>query len=340
MRLYDCMSKVIFLPKDGLKKLPDAMKEFNLERFQNKQVLVKLHMGERGNKWFVDPNIVKIVCDELKKINARPFLFDTLPAYKGGRDTKEKYLETAKMHGFADIGYPIVIGNDGTDVKVDGHSFEVAKELYDSKYVVSIAHVKGHSIPGVGAAIKNFGMGGLSKKSKDYIHDGGKPVWNKKKCQLCGNCEDVCTAEHMFGRKAIEVGDEWKINYDYCLGCGRCVRACPYEALVYKIDDFNRLLALGAKAATQGKKMLYINIALKITKFCDCSPNSLPIISDDVGIFVSEDPVAIDTASIDMVEKTMKKSFKEVQGVDAMEHVRFAEKIGMGTTKYELIKLK
>lgn len=334
------MSKVAFIPKEKIGKLPEAMASFGLERFRGKEVLVKLHMGEKGNKWYVDPAIVKTVCDELKKVNAKPFLFDTIPAYRGGRDTKEKYLQTAKSHGFDKVGCPIIIGNEGPYVSIDGKKFEVAKELFNSKFIVAISHVKGHPIPGMGAAIKNFGMGGLSNSSKSFIHDGGKPVLKKEKCQLCGTCEKVCISGHIYGKKAIKVSDDWCVNYSCCLGCGHCVKECPYGALSYRIDDFNLLLAMGAKACVQNKNLLYINVALKITKFCDCGSNSLPIISDDVGILVSNDPVSIDAASADLVEKKMGKTFKEIWGTDAMDQVRCAEKIGMGSAKYELIKVK
>jgi uncharacterized Fe-S center protein len=36
----------------------------------------------------------------------------------------------------------------------------------------------------------------------------------------------------------------------------------------------------------------------------------------------------------------MGKTFEEVTGMDARTHIRFAEEIGMGSAKYELIKVK
>jgi len=333
------VSEVIFVPAGRMGGLSEALRAFDLKGFVGEEVPIKLHMGERGNKWYVDPGIVKSICDELSRAGAEPFLFDTLPCYEGGRDTKEKYLETARINGFGGLGYPIVIGNDGTNVELGGHAFEVAEELYRSKSIVGISHAKGHTITALGATIKNFGMGGLSNRSKGYIHDGGKPVIDRGECDLCGTCEGLCPSDETNGERALRVGEDWSIDYDACLGCGRCVRGCPRGALAYRVDDFNKLLALGAKACLVGKEALYINVALKITKYCDCAVNALPIICEDVGILISKDPVAVDAASVDLIEGGMGRPFREVFGVDAMDHIRFAERIGLGSTVYELIRI-
>jgi len=333
------VSEVAFIPADRIEALPRALRAFGLERFRGEDLPVKLHMGERGNRWYVSPRIVKSICDELSRAGARPFLFDTLPCYEGGRDTKEKYLETAIMNGFGGLGYPIVIGNDGVNVEAGGHSFEVAEELYRSKSAVGVSHAKGHVITALGATIKNFGMGGLSNRSKGYIHDGGKPVVDRGRCDLCGTCEALCPSEGAHGERALRVRGDWSIDYGACLGCGRCVRGCPRGALSYRAGDFNLLLALGAKACLMGKEGLYVNVALKITKYCDCAVDALPIICEDVGILISNDPVAIDAASVDLMEGKMGRSFAEIFGVDARAHLRFAEGLGLGSLDYELIEM-
>jgi len=282
----------VFIPKIKLEKLPEVIREFNLERFTGRNVLVKLHMGERGNKWYVKPGYVKIVADELKKIKARPFLFDTIVLYRGSRDSKEKYMEVVKEHGFDKIGYEVVIGDEGKLVKMDESgiefTYEVANELYNMKDMIAISHAKGHILTGFGGAIKNFGMGGVSKKSKLDMH---RASVKKKMLHL--------------GRTRI---------------------------------SFNEILPLGAKACVNKKNVLYINFLMDITKNCDCDANALPIICEDIGVLVSNDPVAIDTASVDLIERNMGKTFKDVLGNDARTHIRFAEEIGMGTSDYELVK--
>jgi hypothetical protein len=286
------MSKVAFISKNKLEKLLEVMRKFDLERFSGKDVLVKLHMGERGNNWYVKPKYVKIVADELKKIKAKPFLFDTIVIYRGSRDSKEKYMEVVKEHGFDKIGYEVVIGDEGKLVKMSESgiefTYEIANELYNAKNIVAISHAKGHILTGFGGAIKNFGMGGVSKKTKFDMHSASV-------------------------KKKILSLDRTKIS-------------------------FNEILALGAKACLDKKNVIYINFLMDITKNCDCDANALPIICEDIGVLVSNDPVAIDTASVDLIERHMGKTFKDSLGNDARTHIRFAEEIGMGTTDYELVK--
>ena len=47
------MSEVFFMGKDCPDKVCDILKKLALEDFSEKEVLVKLHMGERGNQLFL-----------------------------------------------------------------------------------------------------------------------------------------------------------------------------------------------------------------------------------------------------------------------------------------------
>ena len=77
-----------------------------------------------------------------------------------------------------------------------------------------------------------------------------------------------------------------------------------------------------------------MNVLMKITKECDCCVDCLPIICDDIGFLFSTDPVAIDAASIDLIEKTggSIKVFRK----RPREQVEFAEKIGLGSMDYKI----
>jgi len=282
------MSQVFFVKKDSMKNITKALEEIEIKKFSNKKVLVKLHMGEENNKWYVKPNIVKIVVDELKKIKSSPFLFDTVVLYRGSRDSKEKYMQVAEKHGFTNIG-DVVIGDGGERVKMeDGgikFSYEVADDIYKAKDIFAVSHAKGHIITGFGGAIKNFGMGGVSKKTKFKMHAAS----TLKRFLTFGTSKTV----------------------------------------------FDKILSLGAKACITGKNVLYMNVLLDITKHCDCVNEALPIICKDMGFLFSDDIVAIDAAAVEMIEKTAGKFFEK----DPWEHIRFAEKIGMGSMKYKLVEI-
>ena len=101
---------------------------------------------------------------------------------------------------------------------------------------------------------------------------------------------------------------------------------------IFKQNDFREKLVEYAFAAQLGKNNIYFNFVMNITKGCDCEGKQMKPIMPDIGIFISTDPVAIDTACYDIV----KKNGKAFRG---HEQLLYAEKIGLGTMKYELIEI-
>ena len=286
----DFMNKVFFVEKDSVYKICDVLRDLVLKDFAGKEVLIKLHMGEKGNQWYVKPEFVKVVTDELKKIGLMPFIYDTVIIYGGHRNSREKYENLARQHGFDQIGCDVVIGDKGrfVDLNEEGieFRFEVSEELYNVKNVVSIVHAKGSSQTGFAGTLKNLGMGGVSKSCKFAMHAASVK------------------------RKIVTLGRSQL--------------------------TFNKILAMGAKACLLGKNAICVHVLLDITKECDCRRNALPIICKDLGFLLSKDPVAIEAASIDMI---LKNAGADVFRRDPWEQVEFAEKIGLGSRKYELVKV-
>lgn len=328
------MTKVVFFT--NIKKLHKALAFFSLEGFTEKKVPVKLHMGEKGNPYFVNPELVNYVVDELKKANAKPYLFDTTVAYHGSRHTKIEYQNLAKLHGFTvkNVGCEVIIDESGVSTIVKDRTFEVADHLKDATHIFALSHVKGHIQTGMGGAIKNFGMGGVTKETKIKIHDGSYPVYQKDACTYCGVCAEVCPFQ------AIKVNEEsWEYTEQECFGCSVCVDACPSKALQNQDADLQFLLACSAKACVQDKTVLYLNELKRIVKGCDCDPNAGPIICPDIGYLVSNDPVAIDKASLDLINKVKENVFEEINKIDPMKQIRYGEEIGLGSSSYELIEV-
>jgi hypothetical protein len=138
----------------------------------------------------------------------------------------------------------------------------------------------------------------------------------------CGICAELCPAG------AITVEGTAKINKEECWGCSICQINCPHKAIEPEKATFDDLLAQGAVAVINNlpEKVFYINIIKNITKSCDCEVDSGEIISKDIGILFSDNPVAIDAASIDLINKANegKNLFKEVNHKDPMLQVEFA----------------
>ena len=103
-----------------LDKLEQTFKEQVKDVFSKEdKVAVKLHMGETNNPYYLKPDIIKKLINVLNELGTKPFLFDSPVIYKGGRDSVEKYYQTAEDHGFTQekIGCPIVISNESVEVK-------------------------------------------------------------------------------------------------------------------------------------------------------------------------------------------------------------------------------
>ena len=113
------MKNVVFFT--DFTKLHEALEHFDIQGFASKKVPVKLHMGELKNKYFLKPDFVKQVVEELKKVHADPYLFDTTVAYSGLRHSKTGYLKLAKIHGFTKkkVGCSVVIDDAGHRLRRD-----------------------------------------------------------------------------------------------------------------------------------------------------------------------------------------------------------------------------
>jgi hypothetical protein len=326
------MAEVYFFAEG--EKLPMALERLGVEDFRRARVLVKLHMGEPGNKYYVSPSLVKLVVDKLKEVGASPFLFDTPVAYPSPRSTREGYQRVAYQHGFGEdkIGCEVVIGEEGVEVVAGDYSFEVAREVYESTHLVVISHIKGHIQTGFGGAIKNLGMGGVTKSTKRMLHRMSMPRYLAEKCDLCGSCAEVCPCH------AITIESEWKYDRLACLGCGECVSACPNGALSHKVMELQKGLALAAKACVQGKRMLCINVLVNIARGCDCESRPDPIICPDIGYLVANEPAAVDRASLALVNEVKPGVFTEVNRIDPSKQLRYAEEVGL-LGSYELRRL-
>ena len=328
------MNKAVYFT--DLNKLHDALEYFNINSFSNKKVPIKLHMGEFKNKYFTKPDFVKHVVDELKKVNADPFLFDTTVAYKALRNTKIGYEKLARLHGFTynKVGCNVIIGDKGKPVKVENKDYNVADQLLNSTHIFAVSHVKAHIATGMGGAIKNFGMGGITKESKKMIHSGCKPIHKKDSCTYCGVCAELCPFN------AIKIkSDSWKVNLNKCFGCGVCIDVCQQNALKFEDCDIQYALACAAKACVENKNVIYLNDVNRIADSCDCDPFAKKILCPDVGYLLSDDIVAIDKASLDLINNIKKDIFEKETHVNPSKQINFGEEIGLGSSKYQLIEI-
>ncbi|MDR0795923.1 MAG: DUF362 domain-containing protein [Tannerella sp.] len=353
-----------------LKKLERLVTQAGISTidFKDKFVAIKIHFGEPGNLAFIRPNYVARLVTMLRKAGAKPFLTDCATLYSGGRSNAVDHLQAATENGFNCLSAKcdVIIGDGlkGTDyriVPIDGEYCrepKIGAAIVDADIILSMNHFKGHELTGFGGAMKNLGMGSASVGGKLELHASSKPTVDRGNCTGCKICVKYC-AHHAvrLGKDKIAVIDE-----DKCVGCGQCIALCQFEAAVTSdwgtTELTSRKIAEYTKAVLSDKPNFHINFIMNVSPNCDCWDHNDAAIVPDLGIAASFDPVALDRACVDLVAKApaLQNSYltdrypgKHLEHTDkfhlihpdafweiGLEH---AEKIGIGTQRYELIEL-
>ena len=293
------MSKVYYSKEITPEKLIEIYEKLGVEL--TGKVGVKVSTGEAGSKGYLKANLIGPL---VKKLNGT--IIECNTAYPGERNTKEDHLKVAKDHGFMDIADVDIMDGDGEfkiPVKNGKHlKYDIIGEnfkKYDS--ILNLAHGKGHAMGGFGANLKNQSIGIASRNGKAYIHS-------------CGQTDDPNKC--------------WSTEFEQI--------------------DFIESMAEAAKAVADyiednNKKIVYITIANAISVDCDCDCNQGDPVMEDIGILASLDPVANDQAFIDMIWNSQdpgKEKMKQRVDRQVGRHItEYAESLGLGSTKYELIEI-
>ena len=153
-------------------------------------------------------------------------------------------------------------------------------------------------------------------------------------CLSFGTCARICPFD------AINIkNNSWKRNKRSCFGCGVCVENCEQNALEYKDANIQYVLACAAKACVQDKNVIYLNELKRIADSCDCDSFAKELICSDIGYLVSDDPVAIDKASLDLIHDIKKDVFEKTTSINPEKQIKYGEEIGLGFSSYQLIEI-
>jgi uncharacterized Fe-S center protein len=328
------------------------------------RVAIKIHFGERGNYTHIRPAFVRRVVDFVRGRGGLPFVTDTTTLYpEGFRMTVKEGLETARYNGFSEegLGCPVVIADEpdgygGLEFKVNGadencriKTVKVAKHIVEADAVIVLSHIKGHLLSGMGGAIKNLGMGCTTKDSKREQHAAHGLLFDYEKCNGCGECVKACRFS------TLEMKQERPVrNEESCMYCNTCMFICDNEAITFYEDGKERFqvalahAAAGVVKAMSGKPVIYLNFIMDVTPLCDCAAPAGRLITQNVGILASRDPVAIDWASMNLVDKAAIIPGWEVTPPDILGkinetrsaiHVKMAERLGIGRSTYTMLEV-
>ncbi len=336
-----------------------------------KFVAIKIHFGEPGNLSFLRPNFAKTVVDVLMGENAKPFLTDCNTLYVGRRKDALEHISAAYENGYSPFstGCHVIIadglkGTDDVTIPLEGTSYckeaYIGRAVMDADVFISLSHFKGHEMTGFGGAIKNIGMGCGSRAGKMHMHSDGTPSINVEKCRKCGVCIKFCAHEGIsYNEDKIAV-----INADNCLGCGRCIGACNFDAICAPFDansdTLNGRMAEYTLAVLKDRPHFHISIVNQVSPYCDCHSENDAAVVPDIGMFASFDPVALDKACIDAVNAApaigtaaacdagcghshghIGDHFKAIHPTtNWRSQLSHSEKIGLGSSEYELITIK
>lgn len=368
-----------------LDKLEILWKKLGLKKAIKKdtRVFIKTHFGAYGNLMYMRPALLRKIVDLVKQEGGMPILAESAglgygSGLYGGRTTAAEYFRMAAANGYTigTMGAPIVLldgywGTDTFDVTIKGKQVkkvEVGMALRDADVIIVFTHFKGHGGTGMGGTLKNLGIGCVGKFSKTMMHGPQNPIVNAEECKgpECSKCIDVCPT------RCITVDPKVEIDFTRCLHCIHCVSVCRSQANSNAITatwggdpmgSIERMIenALGVVEGVGRDRFYYFNVALDISQTCDCAPFGPMALAPDLGIFASRDPVAIDSASIDMLNEAQPITISACGDIEPGEdklaistpwpdphtgektptqcHLRqieYAEEIGMGTRKYKL----
>jgi len=325
-------------------------------------VAIKLHFGERGNTGYIRPQFVRRVVDKVKKSGGNPFLTDANTLYKGSRSNSVDHLHTAIENGFAYsvMGAPLIIadgltGKEFVTVPINRKRFSEVKigaAAHHADALITVTHFKGHGLTGFGGVLKNLGMGLGSRSGKMQMHSDLKPNINQEKCTACAKCTNWCPADAI-----TMTPDAAKIDHEICIGCGECTVTCTTEAVeidwVSTADSIQEKIVEYAEGALLSKKGKcgFMTFLTQVTPDCDCWGYSDAPVVRDIGILASLDPIALEQASVDLVNKESVLNGCCLSGKDNVEdkfkalypevnwerQLEYAVELGLGIREYQLI---
>ena len=272
-----------------------------LGREANGRVAVKISTGEAGGNNYLKPTLIRQLVEE---VNGTVVECNT--AYPGKRNTVEAHWQTIHEHGFDSI-FAVDLMDEFGEIRIPIQDKKhlkydiVGEHLANYDFMINLAHFKGHAMGGFGGVMKNASIGVASTAGKTYIHTAGK------------------------------VTDPNKLFQNL-----------PEQ------DFFLESMAATAQAVHNyfSGRVIYINVMNNMSVDCDCDGHPAKPELQDMGIMASLDPVAVDQACLDMVFNYQgrpgddnKPLIERINRQHGTYITDYAEQIGLGSKKYELISI-
>ena len=221
-------------------------------------------------------------------------------AYEGERNTTEKHLKTLEKHGWSKYFKVDILDAEGPDLVLDIPDGEIIKKNYVGKNLANYQSLL------VLSHFKGHPMGGYGGALKQ-LAIGIASSHGKAYNHGPGDVEKIWTSDH---------------------------------------EEFLKSMADAALSVVRYFKgnAVYINVMKNMSVDCDCCAVAEDPCMKDIGILASADPVAIDKACLDLVyaakdDPGQKHFLERVESRNGALTIKAAEKLGVGTTDYELTEI-
>ena len=242
-----------------------------------------------------------LIKDLVKEVNGT--IVECNTAYAGKRSTTESSRKAAEDHGFTAIAPVDIMDADGeTALPVTG-----GKHLKED-YVGS--HYLNYDFTVVLSHFKGHAMAGFGGALKN-ISIGIASANGKAWIHSAGKTKDPVAMWNNLPEQEIwleAMTEAAKAVMDHC-----------------------------------GDKILYISVANNLSVDCDCDNSPEDPKMGDIGILASLDPVALDRACTDLVRSSEDHGkihlIERIDSRKGMHTLEYAEQLGMGSQKYELVHL-
>ena len=172
---------------------------------------------------------------------------------------------------------------------------------------------------------------------KNYV---GKAIENYDSMLVLSHFKGHPSGGYGGALKQLSIGVASSFGKAYIHGAGE-----PEKIWTSDHDSFLESMADAAGSVVEyfGGKVLYVNVMKNMSVDCDCCAVAEDPCIDDIGVLVSDDPIAIDQACIDLVyacsDPGKPHLLERIESRNGVHTVEVAAEHGIGSREYELIEI-